>query len=88
MSCCGNKRKEFTDQTRHPGRTEKVQSISRPATPNKPGRTFEYTGNQTLIVHGASSGKSYHFKFRGHRVQVDYTDSFALMAEKDLRIVH
>lgn len=52
----------------------------------KPDKTFEYTGNYSLKIIGSSSGKSYQFRFKGDKVIVGYSDSFALMAERDLKI--
>jgi hypothetical protein len=48
---------------------------------------FEYTGNNFLIVRGAISGKLYHFRFNGDKQIIDFMDSFALMAERDLKIL-
>ncbi|MCW3089560.1 MAG: hypothetical protein JWP81_629 [Ferruginibacter sp.] len=50
-------------------------------------RTFQYTGNTNLIVKGISSGIVYHFHYNGEKIEVDYYDSFALMAERDLKTV-
>ena len=54
---------------------------------NNPDRMFEYTGNYSLKITGLSSGKSYQFKFKGDKLLIDYADSFALMAERDLKIL-
>jgi len=53
----------------------------------KPDRMFEYTGNYSLKITGLSSGKSYQFRFSGDKLWIDYADSFALMAERDLKIL-
>lgn len=52
---------------------------------DKPDMFFEYTGNNSLRVTGNATGNSYHFRFKGDKTQVDYHDSFALMAEQDLK---
>lgn len=49
-------------------------------------KVFEYLGNHSLILKGISSGTKYHFRFTGDRVEVNYFDSFALMAERDLKV--
>ena len=54
---------------------------------DKPDRMFEYTGNYSLKITGLSSGKSYQFRFSGDKLWIDYADSFALMAERDLKIL-
>jgi len=53
---------------------------------DKPDRVFEYTGNYSLTINGAVTGKSYNFNSKGDKVKVDYNDSFAMMAERDLKI--
>ena len=85
MSCCGNKRKQWLHQVK-PSQQQKVDNISNPVTTSKPNRVFEYTGSFSLTVN-APSGRSYNFRHKGQRLTVDYTDSFALMGEKDLRVV-
>lgn len=54
---------------------------------DKSGRMFEYTGNYSLKITGLSSGKSYQFRFKGDKLLIDYADSFALMAERDLKVL-
>jgi hypothetical protein len=40
-----------------------------------------------LTVRGAVSGAVYRFDRRGARVEVQYEDSFALMAEPELKLI-
>ena len=47
---------------------------------------FEYTGSARLQIQGTDTGKTYYFKTKGDKQEVSYTDSFAMMAESDLRI--
>ena len=49
-------------------------------------RTFEYLGNDSLILRGISTGTSYHFRSKGQRIEVNYFDSFAMMAEPELKL--
>jgi len=56
-----------------------------PETAKEP-RFFEYTGNANLILKGISSGTVYHFRFKGEKLEVNYYDSFAMMAERDLKV--
>jgi hypothetical protein len=37
---------------------------------------------------GPGSGKMYHFRYTGDKVEVDYIDSFALMAMRDLQVMN
>lgn len=57
---------------------------------SQPGKNksivFEYTGNQNLKLKGVNSGKIYYFRFQGEKIKVDSEDSFALMAERNLKI--
>lgn len=81
MSCCGDKRAAYKRELQNPASSGYgyVQE-------NQP-RTFEYTGGTSLKLTGISSGTVYHFRFTGQKIEVDYHDSFAMMAERDLKIV-
>jgi hypothetical protein len=87
MSCCGNKRKEWLNEARSSTRQNNVEDDSHLLVADKPERVFEYTGNYSLTIYGATSGKPYNFKFKGDKLTVDHYDSFALMAERDLKTV-
>ena len=54
---------------------------------DKTSRLVEYTGDHAMVINGASSGTTYYFKYKGDVLEVDYYDSLAMMAERDLRIV-
>ena len=66
---------------------ETNENVSEIWVADKLGRMFEYTGNYSLKITGPSSGKSYQFRFSGDKLLIDYADSFALMAERDLKIL-
>lgn len=85
MSCCGNKRKEWMNETKSSNLQKTYEEVSRPPVADKPDRVFEYTGNYSLTIYGATSGKPYHFKFKGDKLAIDYYDSFAMMAERELK---
>jgi 1,4-alpha-glucan branching enzyme len=88
MNCCGNKRKEWAKEVKSSMlQTTNNTSNTYPVIKDKPDRVFEYTGNYSLTVIGVTSGKSYHFKFKGNKIIVAYNDSFAMMAERDLKII-
>ena len=87
MNCCGNKRKEWMNEVRSSGRQEEPETILNVKNADRPDRLFEYTGNHSLRIIGVASGKTYHFRFNGDRLQVDYNDSFAFMAERDLKVL-
>jgi len=86
MSCCGNKRKNWLNEVN----SSILQNIPGQDSPSsitdKPAKTFEYTGNYSLAIHGVASGKSYNFRFKGDKILVDYYDSFAMMGERDLKV--
>ena len=80
MSCCGEKRSAYKQE---------LQNQPHPVTEHeaeKPPRVFEYTGDGSLKLKGISSGTVYNFRFTGQKIEVDYHDSFAMMAERDLKI--
>jgi hypothetical protein len=57
------------------------------AAPEMKPRVFEYTGDHGLVLKGLSSGNTYNFRHKGAKVAVDYYDSSAMMAERDLKVV-
>ena len=85
MSCCGKKRKEWLYEAKSSSQP-KIQNKPMVVTTKKPTRIFEYTGTSSLTM-TAPSGRLYNFRHKGQRLTVDYMDSFALMSEKDLRLV-
>ncbi len=66
---------------------EIIENDSEIRVTDKPDKMFEYTGNYPMKITGPSSGKSYQFRFKGDKLLIDYSDSFALMAERDLKIL-
>lgn len=87
MSCCGGKRKQWLKQEK--------PTVNQPIRRNEPitvqkerrDRIFEYTGNGSLQIKGSITGKLYAFKFNGDKLNVSRLDSWALMAERDLRLL-
>lgn len=85
MSCCGKKRAELVTARR---------TIAMPpaATVDSPlprrgdgSRIFEFTGSGVLTVTGAGSGRVYEFGPMNPQLEVAFEDSFAMMAEPNLR---
>ena len=86
MSCCGQKRMAFKQDLQNSTRYEAENSgDSQPETEKHP-KVFEYTGDGKLTLRGISTGALYYFRFKGERLEVNYYDSFAMMAERDLKI--
>ena len=101
MSCCGNKRSQWNRTEKQvleraspaeegrgsaqaAGDAEDAEDA--PIRENAP-RVFEYLGHSSLVVAGASTRRLYHFAFPGQRMEIAYEDSFAIMAEGDLKRV-
>ena len=87
MGCCGKRRTEWLNGGEVPstrGRTKIADGHRR--NDHQPG-LFEYVGVQSLTVKGVHSGILYRFSFPGEKIEVLYEDTFALMAERDLRFV-
>ncbi len=84
MSCCGQKRNVFKRELENSTHFETENSGN--FEPARKARVFEYTGDGSLKLKGISSGTVYHFRFTGQKLEVDYYDSFAMMAERDLKI--
>ncbi len=53
---------------------------------NEP-KIFEYIGSGSLALTGPNTRSLYHFAFPGHRLEIAYEDSFAIMGEVDLKRV-
>ncbi|MGZ3765063.1 MAG: hypothetical protein ACXVB0_10105 [Mucilaginibacter sp.] len=87
MNCCGNKRKAWQNEVRSSQHRETISNDSNALMADKTERLFEYTGDSSLTVKGIASGKAYSFRFKGDKLAVDYFDSFALMAERDLKVL-
>lgn len=96
MSCCGNKRSQWNRTGKQvlerasPAEawmdSPQAEGVA-PIRENAP-RIFEYLGRSSLVVAGASSRRLYYFAFPGHRLEVDYEDSFAIMAEGELKRIN
>lgn len=87
MGCCGDKRKEWaagTDTAKIPKREERKTRVSNPP---KPNRIFENIKDNSFTIRGAATGNHYTFKYKGHRIEVDFMDSFAIMGENHLKMV-
>jgi hypothetical protein len=84
MSCCGNKRSDWLNQAKSQDsvRNDKNYVQKKEETP----KTFQYTGTRGLTIK-SPSGKTYTFLKKGETQNVDYWDSFACMAEPELRLV-
>jgi len=87
MSCCGNKRKEWMNEINSSTPQKLIDNNYPSLITDKPDRVFVYTGNYSLTINGVSTGKCYNFKFKGDQLNVDYIDSFAMMAERDLEVL-
>jgi hypothetical protein len=86
MSCCGNKRKQWLKEAANPeGYVTSMKSV--PSTSERKSRLFEYTGKHSKKVIGANTGRTYYFRFTGHRLIIPYEDTFGMMAESDLNVI-
>jgi hypothetical protein len=89
MSCCGEKRKAWLNNENTGAKIEKNTSKNSYAggAEDQPDKLFEYIGSGMLTIVGSATGKSYTFKYKGDAVEVSHYDSFAMMAENDLRML-
>ena len=88
MSCCGNKRREWLSAEKKSVASKNIETGPAFHSAERPDKIFEYTGNYPLTIKGVTSGKLYKFRFNGEKIKVDYLDSLAMMAERDLVISH
>ena len=84
MSCCGRKREQLMRRPAVPPAAG--AATPEPARPARAPRVFEYTGGPSLTVRGVVSGRTYSFPHSGACVEIIYEDSFAMLAERDLRM--
>lgn len=87
MSCCGGKRKEWLKQDKPVNNPSLNENETVAFQKEKRDRIFEFTGNGSLQIKGSITGKLYSFNYHGEKRNVSRPDSWALMAEKDLRLV-
>jgi hypothetical protein len=85
MSCCGSKRKALIDQMKGTTNQSENYATSGAALKERTDKVFEFRGDDALTIYGSASGAMYQFRFKGDRITVSYFDSFALMAERDLK---
>jgi hypothetical protein len=86
MNCCGNKRKDWLNELKSPNLPETSGNSLENEIADKPDKTFEFTGKGSMKIQGIATGNLYHFKFFGDKQTVDYSDSFAMMAERYLKV--
>jgi hypothetical protein len=87
MNCCGKKRKEMLETVKHSMVQVSANEVSSTFAIENPQNIFEYTGDYFLTIPGTATGKNYHFKRKGEKLNVDYADSYSMMAERDLVLV-
>jgi len=83
MSCCGKKRREWLQEINKS--STKTNIINSKKSKERKPKVFEYTGSRSLKIKGIITGNVFYFRFPGHKIEVPYEDSFAMMAETDLR---
>ena len=85
MSCCGDKRRVWLAETSTPKPRIKNPEHDQHVFRIEENMVFEYIGQDPLSIRGSVTGVIYHFRFQGERVEVAYQDTYAMMAEWDLR---
>ena len=86
MSCCGGKRNAWMQELNNPIQNSIRETTTEVVQKMETEKIFEYTGNSSRKVIGAVSGEVYHFRFKGHTLNVSFADSFSLMAEGELKL--
>lgn len=85
MGCCGDKRRQLARSQRARVSPEPEVPPDESIAPRRNNRTFEFVGRGSLTVRGAVSGTVYRFAHPGARLEVNYADAFAMMAQRDVR---
>ena len=84
MGCCGKKRREWLQEINNS--STETETIDSENTRERKPKVFEYTGKHSLKIKGIITGNIFYFRFPGHKLEVPYEDSFAMMAETDLKV--
>ncbi len=85
MSCCGKKREEWLHGKKQANFSNEKTTVSEALVKTSFDSLFEFTGTQSFRIEGSITGRIYHFRFHGHRLKVHGNDSWALMAERELK---
>jgi len=84
MGCCGQKRREWSQKINKS--SKETETIDSENTQERKPKVFEYTGKHSLKIKGTITGNIFYFRFPGYKIEVPYEDSFAMMAETDLKV--
>jgi hypothetical protein len=83
MCNCGNKRSQYnkTNPASHP------MASNASASSGNPKIKFMYTGHSSLKIIGNTSGRPYHFRYRGEVLEINAGDSSFMMTIPELSMV-
>jgi len=84
MGCCGQKRREWLQEINNS--SKETKTIDSENTQERKPKVFEYTGKHSLKIKGIITENVFYFRFPGYKIEVPYEDSFAMMAETDLKV--
>ena len=70
MSCCGKKRTQWKQETKSHSDGKSRINNDKPFVEDRSSKLFKYKGSSNLTIKG-KSGKIYHFRFHGEKIQVD-----------------
>jgi len=80
MCNCGNKRSQF--KKANPA-TQAIATTASPGPENRKTK-FMYIGHNSLKLIGKSSGRTYHFRYRGEVLEISEGDSSFMTAIPEL----
>lgn len=92
MSCCGNKRNEYSGRSSSGYSSPPSVLLSKisgpaPLSKNSGDASFEYTGENALSVTGSITGKKYRFSGKGDIQVINWRDVSGMMAVPVLKRV-
>ncbi len=67
--------------------SEKMELVPKNLVVSQNPQLFQYQGHSSLTVKGAFTKQVYHFAAPNAQVEVAFEDAFALLAERDLRVI-
>ncbi|WP_086478527.1 hypothetical protein [Arenibacter amylolyticus] len=87
MGCCGEKRRAWQKNIRKQSSKNNPPEEIQGGISERPPQVFESLENNSLILKGAVTGKTYFFKGKGHRLTIDFMDAYGMQAEPFIKKV-
>ncbi len=86
MPCCGSQRNQIKTLRTAQGGTGQAPTVPNRSPPVRVKPVvYQYTGQASVTMVGAATGRHYRFQGPGARIEVDARDAYSLRASPHLR---